>query len=196
MTTIAAVQSYSDQRTYQQQQDDYQQKLQQYNDQRAAYDRQQADRQQPSDWRSNDRGYDSRRSDYRGAPCDGRSSNGAAGGLFGALAGAAIGSSLAGRGSHTEGAVLGAVAGGVIGSSVGASSARCDDRGYYYSRNQTLAYRESPDYQGRNSGRYDYRYYRSNGCRLVVVPGQWDGRDETRYARVCPDGSGRYRLTE
>ncbi len=92
--------------------------------------------------------------------------------------------------------VVAAVAGGVIGSSVGSSSARCDDRGYYYSRNQTLAYRESSDYRGQNSGRYGYDHYRQSGCRLVVVPGQWEGRDETRYARVCPDDSGRYRLTE
>ena len=177
------------QQSYQQQQDAYQRKLQQYNEDRSTYDWRQSGR--PYD----NSGYDSR--DYArrdSAPCSSGSSAG--GGIIGALAGAAIGSNLAQRGSRTEGAVLGAVAGGVIGSSVARSTAGCDSHGYYYSYNQTSPYRESGEDRVRNSGRYGYNHYRSSGCRLVVVPAQYDGREDTRYARVCPDGSGRYRLTE
>ncbi len=197
LPTLAAAQSYgqgpgADEQSYQQQQDAYQQRLKDYNDQRAAYDRQQQYHRDQSGGGYDSR-YDSARNDE---PCRDRSSGSASGGLLGALAGAAIGSSLAGRGSHTEGAVLGAVAGGAIGSSVGASSAQCDDRGYYYSYNQTSSYREPSDYNGQSSGRYNYNHYRRSGCRLVVAPAEWNGSEETRYARVCPDGSGRYRLTE
>ena len=202
LPSIAAAQSYSDQQSYAQQQADYQQRLQQYNEQRAAYDRQYSGRQDSQDWRRDDRGgydngrYDNARRD--GGPCNGRSNDGstAAGGLLGALAGGAIGSQLAGRGSHTEGAVLGAVAGGVIGAGIASSSAQCDQTGYYYSYNQTMDYREPSDYRGRQSGRYDYDHYRRNGCRLVAAPTQWNGQQETRYVRACPDGSGRYRLAE
>lgn len=201
LPTLAAAQSYGaqqgyDQSTYQQQQEAYQQRLRDYNEQRAKYDWQRA---HPG------RNYDNRGYDQQGqyarrdiAPCRARSNNNnaAAGGLFGALAGAAIGSSLAGRGSHTEGAVLGAFAGGAIGASVGSSSARCDDDGYYYSYNQTVQYREPSDYRGQSSGRYDYDHYQRGGCRLVVAPVQYNGEEQTRYARVCPDHAGRYRLTE
>jgi len=194
LPTLAAAQPYGsssyDQRSYQQQQDDYQQRLQQYNEQRAVYDR------QHSGGRYDDRGYRSRDDRGRG-PCADRSGDRAAtGGIIGALAGAAIGSNVAGRGSHTEGAVLGAVAGGVVGASIASSSARCDGSGYYYSYNQTRPYRESSDYRGQRSGQYDYSHYRSNGCRLVIAPARWNGGEETRYARACPDRYGRYRLTE
>ena len=193
--SIAAAQTYSDQQSYQQQQDDYQQRLQQYKEQRRTYDRQQQDRRDGGDWRQGDRGYDTARRDD---PCNGRSNDGsaAAGGLIGALAGGAIGSQLAGRGSHTEGAVLGAVAGGVLGAGIASSSAQCDSSGYYYSYNQTSPYQEPSDYRDRQSGRYGYDHYRRSGCRLVVAPTQWNGQQETRYVRACPDGSGRYRLTE
>ncbi len=185
LPSLAAAQSYDQQQSYQQQQDAYQQRLHDYNDQKAAYDAQQQ--------RRYGNRYDSARNT---APCNERSSNNAAAsGIFGALAGAAIGSSLAGRGSHTEGAVLGAVAGGAIGASVGSNSARCDNDGRYYSYNQTVQYREPSDYSGRNSGRYNYDRYRREGCRMVAVPSEWnDG--QTRYARACPDSHGRYRLTE
>lgn len=188
LPTLAAAQPYgspSSHDQYQQQQDDYQQRLQQYNQQRAAYDSQRSG----SGYRSRD--------DRSRAPCADRSSDRAAtGGIIGALAGAAIGSNVAGRGSHTEGAVLGAVAGGVVGAGIASSSARCDGGGYYYSYNQTRPYRESSDYRGQRSGQYDYSHYRSNGCRLVIAPARWNGGEETRYARACPDSYGRYRLTE
>ena len=201
LPSLAAAQSYGaqqsyDQPTYQQQQDAYQQRLRDYNDQRAKYEWQ---REHPGRNYDN-RGYDQRDQYVRQdiAPCRARSNsdNSAASGLFGALAGAAIGSSLAGRGSHTEGAVLGAIAGGAIGSSVGSSSASCDNDGYYYSYNQTVRYREPSDYNGQSSGRYNYDHYQRGGCRLVIAPVQYNGEEQTRYARVCPDGAGRYRLTE
>ena len=207
LPTLAAAQSYGaqqgyDQPTYQQQQDAYQQRLRDYNEQRAKYDWQREHPGRNYDNRDNynNRGYD-QRDQYASrdiAPCRARSNNNnsAASGLFGALAGAAIGSSLAGRGSHTEGAVLGAVAGGAIGASVGSSSARCDNDGYYYSYNQTVRYREPSDYNGQSSGRYNYDHYQRGGCRLVIAPVQYNGEEQTRYARVCPDGNGRYRLTE
>ena len=196
---VVAAQSYDqpayghsyeqDQQSYQQQQDAYQRKLQQYNEDRSTYDWRQSGRPYDSS------GYDSRDAAHRDTgPCYHGST--ASGGIIGALAGAAIGSNLAGRGSRTEGAVLGAVAGGVIGSSVARNTAGCDSRGYYYSYNQTLPYRESYQDRAENSGRYGYRHYRSSGCRLVMAPAQYGGREDTRYARVCPDGSGRYRLTQ
>ncbi len=191
--------AYDQQQSYQQQQDTYRQRLQDYNQQRAAYDQAQRDREQRSSDRYDNRGYNQRIDRDRGydSSCEGRA-NGqtAAGGVIGALAGAAIGSNLAGRGSHTTGAVLGAVAGGVIGANVARSTASCDASGYYYSYNQTRPYRESADYRGRASGRYDYSHYRRSGCRLVVAPARWNGSEDTRYVRVCPDSSGRYRLTD
>lgn len=128
-------------------------------------------------------------------PCrDRRNSNSVAGGLIGALAGAALGSNVAARNARTEGAVLGALVGGGIGVGIGRSSASCDDRGYYYSYDQTVPYRESDYYRGRRSGRYDYSYYSRQRCRLAPAPvDAYDG--EYRYVRVCPDRSGRYRIT-
>ena len=191
--TLALAQSYSDQSSYQQQQDAYQQRLQQYNQQRAAYDEQQR-RRHDSQY---GRGYNGQRNYYRenNEACRG-SGDAVAGGLIGALAGAAIGSNLAEHGSRSEGAVLGAVAGGAIGASVGHNSAGCDDHGYYFSYNQTTRYQESGDYRGRSSGRYDYDYYNRHGCRLAVAPARYDGDEQARYVRVCPDGSGRYRLAD
>lgn len=133
-------------------------------------------------------------------PCrNQRSGNQTAGGLLGALAGAAIGSNVAARNARTEGAVLGALVGGAIGANIAGSAtkARCDDRGLYYSYNDTIAYRESDwDRRGR-SGRYDYSYYENQRCRLAPAPvdADRDGDVEYRYVRVCPDSQGRYRVT-
>lgn len=129
-------------------------------------------------------------------PCRSRErSNAVAGGVIGALAGAALGSNVAARGVRTEGAVLGAVVGGAIGAGVGSASARCDAGGYYYSYRDTIPYREGfYDRRGR-SGRYDYRYYSRVGCRLATAPVDWGDRTDYRYVRVCPDASGRYRIT-
>jgi len=116
-----------------------------------------------------------------------------AGSILGALAGAALGSNVAGHGVRTEGAVLGGVVGGVVGGSVGNAHDRyrCDQRGPYYSYNDTITYREA---RGYHSGRYDYAYYDRMRCRLAPAPIDAYGRD-MRYVRVCPDADGRYRIT-
>jgi hypothetical protein len=116
-----------------------------------------------------------------------------AGGILGALAGAALGSNIAASGHRGDGAVLGGVVGAGIGASVGNAHDRylCDSRGPYYSYNDTIAYREAPDFR---SGRYDYAYYNRMRCRLATAPVDRYGRDY-RYVRVCPDADGRYRIT-
>lgn len=117
------------------------------------------------------------------------------GGVIGALAGAALGSNVAAGNARTEGAVLGALVGGAVGAGIGKSTAKCDERGYYYSYDQTVPYHEGDAYRGRKSGRYDYRYYTRQSCRLAPAPVDRYGQTEERYVRVCPDGDGRYRLT-
>lgn len=114
------------------------------------------------------------------------------GSVIGALIGSALGSNIAGRGVRTEGAVLGALVGGGIGLGVGRASARCDERGYYYSYDQTIPYQESDYDRSRQSGQYGYSDYDRMQCRLA--PAQVSG-SEQRYVRVCPDGQGRYRIT-
>jgi hypothetical protein len=139
-----------------------------------------------------DAAYDGRYSE----PCrDRASSNAVAGGLIGAIAGAALGSNVAARNARTEGAVLGAVVGGALGANIGKSSTKCDSRGYYYSYDETIPYRESRYYRGRRSGEYDYSYYNRQRCRLAAAPIDWGDRSDVRYVRVCPDGDGRYRVT-
>jgi len=141
--------------------------------------------------------YYGRDTSYRDPCRDRGNSNATAGGIIGALAGAALGSNVAARNARTEGAVLGAVVGGVAGASIGKASAKCDDRGYYFSYNETVPYRESRYDRYRRSGQYDYSYYSRQRCRLAAAPIDWDdnrGRD-VRYVRVCPDGTGRYRIT-
>jgi hypothetical protein len=114
-------------------------------------------------------------------------------GIIGALAGAALGSNVAAHGHRSDGAVLGGVVGAGVGAAVGHANDRykCDNRGPYYSYDDTVPYRESSSYR---SGRYDYRYYADRRCRLVSAPVDPDGRDY-RYVRVCPDEDGRYRIT-
>lgn len=135
---------------------------------------------------------------YRDSPCERRrSGNTAAGLIIGALAGAAIGSNVAATDVQTEGAVLGAIVGGGIGAGIGRDTARCDDRGYWYSRDETIPYREGRWYRdrARYSGRYGYNAYARRGCRLAVAPAEYAGEVEYRYVRVCPDSRGRYRIT-
>jgi hypothetical protein len=161
-------------------------------DDRYADDRYRDDRRGDDRYRD-DRYYEG----YRNSPCErSRDNRTGVGGVIGALAGAAIGSNVAGRGVRTEGAILGAVVGGVAGGAIGRSTAACDNTGYYYSYNQTYPYREGGDYRGRRSGRYDYNYYSSRRCRLAVAPAYYGGSSDNRYVRVCPDRSGRYRITE
>lgn len=132
---------------------------------------------------------------YRDSPCEqNRDNRTAAGAIIGALAGAALGSNVASSGVRTEGAVLGALVGGVAGGSIGRNTARCDDNGYYYSKDQTISYREA-GYNRNRSSRYAYNQYSRRGCRLAPAPVEYNGRVEDRYVRVCPDGSGRYRIT-
>ena len=125
--------------------------------------------------------------------CRNDHSSATAGAVIGALAGAALGSNIAAGGHRTDGAILGGVVGAGIGGSVGNAHDRyrCDNRGPYFSYNDTIAYREDRDWR---TGRYDYAYYNRMRCRLAVAPVDMDGRDY-RYVRVCPDGDGRYRIT-
>jgi hypothetical protein len=114
-------------------------------------------------------------------------------GAIGAIAGALLGSNVAARNARTEGAVLGAVVGGALGAGVGRANDRykCDPNGPYFTRDQTIAYREANGY-GYDPNRY--RQYNSRGCRLAAAPVDSYGQDY-RYVRVCPDSSGRYRIT-
>ncbi|MET0294747.1 MAG: glycine zipper 2TM domain-containing protein [Phenylobacterium sp.] len=131
--------------------------------------------------------YDCRRTEDR---------NATTGAVLGAIAGAVLGSNVAARNARTEGAVLGAIVGGGVGLGIGKASVRCDDRGYYYSYNDTVAY---SDAGYRYSSRYDNRYFTRMRCRLAPAPVDFnrDGReDEFRYVRVCPDANGRYRFVD
>lgn len=116
-----------------------------------------------------------------------------AGGILGALAGAALGSNIAAGGHRGDGAILGGVVGAGIGASVGNAHDKyaCDSRGPYYSYNNTIAYREDPNWR---SGQYNSAYYSRMRCRLAPAPVDNHGED-VRYVRVCPDSNGRYRIT-
>jgi hypothetical protein len=114
-------------------------------------------------------------------------------GAIGAIAGALLGSNVAARNARTEGAVLGAVVGGAIGAGVGHANDRykCDSRGVYFTRAETIPYREDAYASGYDSNRY--RDWSRRGCRLAAAPTDSYGQDY-RYVRVCPDASGRYRF--
>lgn len=174
---------------------------------RGAYERRYGVWRWEPDYAANDAGYYGRdvsstgygyNDRYRNSPCEQRRGNNTAAGLIiGALAGAAIGSNVAATDVQTEGAVLGAVIGGGIGAGIGRDTARCDSRGYYYSRGETIPYREARWYRdrGERSGQYGYNQYARRGCRLASAPTEYGGRVEYRYVRVCPDRQGRYRIT-
>jgi len=212
----------SQQRDYQRQQSDYQGRREDYDAQRRAYEakrdqyvRDQADYdrrygrgayvRQYGEWRyeapsasgyGRDASYSDGYGSYRDSPCEKRKdSRTAAGVIIGALAGAAIGSNVASSGVRTEGAVLGALVGGGVGGAVGRDSAKCDSNGYWYSKDQTISYREQGYNRGQRSGRYAYNDYSRRGCRLAEAPTEYNGRVEYRYVRVCPDSRGRYRIT-
>lgn len=120
--------------------------------------------------------------------CDNSTTVGA--GVIGAIAGAVLGSNIAARNARTEGAVLGGVVGAGIGAAVGHAhdQYKCDQRGPYFSYDETIPYREGRAYR---SSRYSY--YQRMGCRLAPAPIDSYGRDY-RYVRVCPDPDGRYRI--
>lgn len=180
--------------------DEYERRLAQYERDRATYDRRHGygayERRYgpPPVWSATDYGVDTAYTGSYADPCRSqRTTNSVAGGLIGALAGAALGSNVAAGNARTEGAVLGALVGGAAGVAIGRSTAKCDDRGYYYSYDQTIPYRESSYDRARRSGRYDYSYYTRQRCRLAPAP--IDDGEEYRYVRVCPDSQGRYRIT-
>jgi len=204
--------------TYEDRRDAWQAERQNYDDRRASwaadrdqYLRERADYDARNGAGAWDRAYswrngyiyrragDAWRNDYVNSPCErsGSSSGAVAGGVIGAIAGAALGSTLAGRGDRTTGAVIGGVAGAALGASVGGSAARtrgpahCDNRGYYFTYDQTVPMRLAS-----NGGyRYGYDYYRRGGCRLAAAPATVGGYTDYRYVRVCPDSRGRYRIT-
>ena len=111
-------------------------------------------------------------------------------GAIGALAGAVLGSQLSASGRHTENAVLGGVLGAGIGAAVGHAhdKYKCDQRGAYFTYNETIPYREGRYYR---SDRYSE--YQRMGCRLAPAPVDSYASDY-RYVRVCPDPDGRYRI--
>jgi hypothetical protein len=110
-------------------------------------------------------------------------------GAIGALAGAVLGSQLSAPGRHTENSVLGAVIGGGLGAAVGHAhdKYKCDQRGPYFTYQETVPYREGAHHTPR------YAEYERMGCRLASAPVDRYGRDY-RYVRVCPDPEGRYRI--
>jgi hypothetical protein len=186
---------------YHQQMEEYRRRQAQYQASRETYhiqqDRYRADREAylaartAYDARYGSGAYDRRRvswyQPYSNSPCERAARNGSVtGGVIGALAGAAIGSNVAARNARTEGAVLGGLVGGALGAGIGNSAARCDSDGYYYGRNQTVAYRD-------DWGSSDP--YMRRGCRLAPAPAYTDGVVDYRYVRVCPDRRGRYRIT-
>ncbi|WP_397402272.1 glycine zipper 2TM domain-containing protein [Phenylobacterium sp.] len=116
-----------------------------------------------------------------------------AGGVIGAIAGAVLGSNVAARNARTEGAVLGGVLGAALGAGVGNANDKykCDQRGPYFAYNETRPYREGSN---QYASSFDRSYYTRNRCRLAAAPVDRYGRD-VRYVRVCPDETGRYRIT-
>ncbi len=116
-----------------------------------------------------------------------------AGGVIGAIAGAVLGSNVAARNARTEGTVLGGVLGAAVGAGVGNANDKykCDARGPYFAYDETRPYREGSN---RYASSFDRNYYTRNRCRLAAAPIDSYGRD-VRYVRVCPDETGRYRIT-
>ena len=138
--------------------------------------------------------YYGRNSAYVATTCRNDHSAQTAGTVIGAIAGAVLGANMnSAPGRHGENAAIGGVLGGVVGNAVGHAHDRykCDNRGPYYAYGDTIAYREDPNWR---SGRYDYGYYNRMRCRLAPAAVDAYG-DDVRYVRVCPDASGRYRIT-
>jgi hypothetical protein len=109
---------------------------------------------------------------------------------------AALAQAALGGGVSASTAINQAVLGAVVDNSVGRQStytARCDSRGYYYTRAQTQPYREGYyDSYGRWHATAPSPQYAS--CRIAPAP--TDAYAQTyQYVRVCPDSSGRYRIT-
>src|SRR5262249_17019090 len=129
--------------------------------------------------------YYGRNSAYVATNCRNDHTGRTAGAVIGGLAGAVLGSNLSAPGRHPENSargrpaetsVLGGVLGAVVGGAVGNAHDRykCDTRGPYYSYNDTIAYREDPNWR---SGRYDYGYYTRMRCRLAPAAVDSYGND-------------------
>ena len=113
-------------------------------------------------------------------------------GVLSALAQAAMGGSSLSTSSIVNQAILGAVVDRTLGARA-ISSAQCDSRGYYYTYSQTQPYREGYyDASGRWVSTAAYGAYAN--CRIAPAPTNAAG-SEFRYVRVCPDATGRYRIT-
>lgn len=124
-------------------------------------------------------------------PCANTSSSNVNLSVLSALAQAAMGG-----GASTSSAVNQAVLGALVDNAVGRRSVytpRCDARGYYYTSAQTQPYREGYyDTYGRWHATSPAPQYAS--CRLAPAPTDAYGQTY-HYVRVCPDSSGRYRIT-
>ena len=111
--------------------------------------------------------------------------------VLSALAQAAMGGSIS-----TSALVNQAVLGAVVDNAIGRQStytAQCDARGYYYTRAQTQPYREGYyDSYGRWHATAPAPQYAA--CRIAPAPTDAYGQTY-HYVRVCPDESGRYRIT-
>lgn len=72
---------------------------------------------------------------------------------------------------------------------------RSDEKGYYFSYDQTRAY--SGNAQANRLGIYSAAYYEALRCRATFRVGPLSGNPSWRgwNWRVCPDEQGRYRLT-
>lgn len=131
-------------------------------------------------------------SSYGTQPCSTTSSSGGVSlSVLAALAQAALGGGSS-AGSILNQAVLGAGVDRSTGSST-VSGVKCDSRGPYYSYNQTQPYREGYyDSYGQWHATATTRAYAN--CRIAPAPADTYG-SQYRYVRVCPDSSGRYRIT-
>lgn len=120
--------------------------------------------------------------------CDNSGTVGA--GAIGAIAGAVLGSNVASHHNRTEGAVLGGLLGAGVGAAVGHAHDRykCDQRGPYFTYQETVPYSEPADYRSPR-----YAEYQRMGCRLATAPVD-SAASDYRYVRVCPDPDGRYRI--
>lgn len=124
-------------------------------------------------------------------PCATGSSNVNLGALA-SIAQAAMGSRSTSVNSVVNQAILGAVVDQALGSRA-ISSSQCDSRGYYYTYDQTQPYREGYyDGYGRWVSTLSSSAYAN--CRIAPAPTNSYG-SEYRYVRVCPDATGRYRIT-
>lgn len=133
-------------------------------------------------------------SSYRDTCRERGNRNAAVRGYIATTASSAIGTDAARR-TYYEGPVLGALVDARSENRLNRSTASCDSVGYFYSFDQTFPYRETASDMARGSGRFGYARYVDMRCRLAIAPAQWGGLTDYRYIRVCPDPSGRYRIT-